>query len=155
MKASFVAIGLLCALAVCSWPLTDLSAECGPQSGGNNLLSHTTLNFNGSNQPLYDSTKVEIISGIVEGTEKVDPAKGMLSTVQLIVRVKKETVAVQLCPEWYLGRSGMKIETGDAVEVKGSRCMSAGKPSLIAAEIKKGKSTLVLRSDIGVPMWNR
>ena len=65
-----------------------------PSIGREQCTPQTTLGFNGSNQPLYDSTKVEIISGTVEGTEKVDPAKGMLSTVQLMVRVKKETVVV-------------------------------------------------------------
>lgn len=157
MRASFFTAAALYALAVCLLSSNNLyAAGCGPeaQAGGSNALL-TAPGITGSNQVLYDSTKVEIVSGTVEGTEKVEPAKGMLSTVQLILRTKTETVAVQLCPEWYIGRSEMKIITGDVVEVKGSRGMSGGRPVLIAAEIKKAKSTLVLRSDIGVPVWPR
>jgi hypothetical protein len=38
--------------------------------------------------------------------------------------------------------------------VKGSRVTLAGKPALIAAEIKKGDTTLTLRDDNGFPAWS-
>jgi hypothetical protein len=39
------------------------------------------------------------------------------------------------------------------VEVKGSRVTIAGKPVVIAAEVKKGDETLKLRDDNGIPAW--
>jgi hypothetical protein len=45
------------------------------------------------------------------------------------------------------------IEKGDKIEVKGSRVMFAGKQAIIAAEVKKGGSVLVLRDSAGVPAW--
>lgn len=105
-------------------------------------------------QPLYDSTKVERISGIVESAEKVVPAEGVYSMVQLMLKAEKGTVTAQLAPEWYISNSGMKLEAGDTVEVKGCRALLAGRPVIVAAEIKKGNSTLVLRSDIGAPAWS-
>jgi hypothetical protein len=47
----------------------------------------------------------------------------------------------------------VKIQPGDVVEVKGSRVTMAGKPALIAAEVKKGDETLRLRDETGVPVW--
>jgi hypothetical protein len=40
----------------------------------------------------------------------------------------------------------------DAIEVKGSRVTVAGKPVIIAAEVKKGDKTLKLRDDGGIPV---
>jgi hypothetical protein len=47
----------------------------------------------------------------------------------------------------------VKLEKGDKIEVKGSRITFEGKPVIIAAEIKKGDSVLVLRDSTGVPAW--
>jgi hypothetical protein len=42
----------------------------------------------------------------------------------------------------------------DTVEVKGSRVTFAGKPALIAAEVRKGNAVLTLRDDDGFPAWS-
>jgi len=50
-------------------------------------------------------------------------------------------------------RLDAKIINGDKVEVKGVRTNLAGKPVVIAAEVKKGDKVLVLRDAAGVPVW--
>ena len=45
----------------------------------------------------------------------------------------------------------MKIEPKDKVEVKGAKTTFAGKPVIIAAEVKKGDEVLKLRDDSGFP----
>lgn len=40
------------------------------------------------------------------------------------------------------------------VEVKGSRVTVEGKPSIIAAELKKGDDVLILRDTGGIPAWS-
>ena len=102
---------------------------------------------------IYDPAKVETISGTVESVDTAVPMKGMYKAVVLTVKTEKETIAVHLGPEWYIGRLDAKIAKGDTIEVKGSRVTFADKPAIIAAEIKKGDQTLVLRDSAGIPVW--
>lgn len=96
---------------------------------------------------------VETLSGTVESVDKVTPMKGMHSGIHIMLKTDKEAISVQLGPEWYIERLDTKIQKGDKIEVKGSRVTFAGKPAIIAAEVKKGDSTLVLRDSTGIPAW--
>ncbi|HEX9020781.1 MAG TPA: DNA-binding protein [Nitrospirota bacterium] len=102
---------------------------------------------------MYNSATVETVGGTVESVDKVTPMKGMHYGIHLTLKTGKETVDVHLGPEWYIERLDTKIEKGDAIEVKGSRVTIAGKPAIIAAEVKKGDNVLVLRDSAGVPAW--
>lgn len=104
-------------------------------------------------QRMYNPATVETLSGTVEAVDKVTPMKGMYSGVHVMLKTDKETISVHLGPEWYVERLDTKIQKGDKIEVKGSRVTFAGKPAVIAAEVKKGDSTLVLRDSAGVPAW--
>jgi len=104
-------------------------------------------------QRMYNPATVEILSGTVESVDKVTPMKGMHYGIHLTLKTDKETADVHLGPEWYIERQDAKIEKGDMLEVKGSRVTVAGKPAIIAAEVKKGDSTLILRDTNGIPAW--
>ena len=104
-------------------------------------------------QRMYNPATVETLTGTVESVDKITPMKGMHSGIHLTVRTDKETVDVHLGPEWYIERLDTKIQKGDQIEVKGSRVTIAGKPALIAAEVKKGDNVLVLRDSSGIPAW--
>jgi len=54
---------------------------------------------------------------------------------------------------WHVENQDIKIEAGDRIEVKGSRITYAGKPAIIAAEVKKGDEILTLRDENGFPVW--
>jgi len=82
------------------------------------------------------------------------PMKGMYAAVTLAVKTDKETIAVHLGPEWYIGRLDAKIAKGDTVEVRGSRVTFDDKPAIIAAEVKKGDNVLALRDSAGIPVWS-
>ena len=102
---------------------------------------------------MYNPATVETMSGTVEAVEKITPMKGMYSGIHLMVKTGTETISVHLGPEWYIERLDTKIQKGDRIEVKGSRVTFAGKPAIIAAEVKKGGETLVLRDSTGIPAW--
>lgn len=102
---------------------------------------------------MYNPATVETLSGTVEVVNKVTPMKGMNSGVHLMLKTEKETISIQLGPEWFVERLDTKIKKGDKIEVKGSRVTFAGKPAIIAAEVKKGDNTLVLRDSAGIPAW--
>lgn len=103
---------------------------------------------------MYDAKTVETIRGQVVSVERFTPMPGMYAGVHLMVKTEKETMSVHLGPEWYIERQDIKIEAKDSVEVKGSRVTFAGKPALIAAEVKKGDEVLVLRDQAGIPAWS-
>jgi len=102
---------------------------------------------------MYDPSKVETVSGTVESVGTAVPVKGMHRAVALTLKTDKGTISVHLGPEWYIGRLDTKITKGDTIEVKGSRVTFDDRPTIIAAEIKKGDQTLVLRDSAGIPVW--
>jgi len=71
------------------------------------------------------------------------PYKDMAPGLHLIVKTASETVDL----------SDVKLEPGDRIEFRGSRVTIDGKPAVIAAEIRKGDSKLVLRDAAGTPAW--
>ena len=103
---------------------------------------------------MYDPSTVTSIRGKVMHIEQFTPMGGMRSGVCVAVQTDKVTVSVHLGPAWYLENQDIKIEPGDKVEVRGSRVTFAGKPAMIAAEIKKGDHILKLRDEKGIPAWS-
>jgi hypothetical protein len=103
---------------------------------------------------MYDPKTVETIVGEVIDVEKITPTKGMSYGVHLTVKTDKETVFVHLGPVWYIENQDIKIEPKDKIEVKGSRITFGGKPTIIAAEVKKGDEILKLRDENGFPAWS-
>ncbi len=102
---------------------------------------------------MYDPKTAETVSGEVVKVDKIVPLQGMYAGVHLLVKTGKETLSVQLGPEWYLDNQDIHIQSGDKVEVKGSRINFQGKPAIIAAEVRKGDETLRLRDENGFPVW--
>jgi hypothetical protein len=107
----------------------------------------------GAYQRLYNPATVETISGEITAIDKVTPVKGMSYGIHLMIKTDKETVSVQLGPDWFIERLDTKLAKGEAVEVKGSRITYDGKPAIIAAEVKKGDAVLKLRDESGIPAW--
>lgn len=105
-------------------------------------------------QGMYNPANLETFSGEVIGLEQTVPMKRMNQGIALVVKTEKETVTVHLGPSWYMERLDAKIAKGDQVEVKGVRTNLAGKPVVLAAEVKKGDSVLILRDASGVPVWS-
>ena len=103
---------------------------------------------------MYDPKTVESITGEVTSVSQIIPNKGMASGVHMNVKTDNETISVHLGPSWYLENQDVKIQAKDKVEVKGSRIMFAGKPVIIAEEVKKGDEILKLRDDSGFPLWS-
>lgn len=104
-------------------------------------------------QRLYNPSTVETITGTVESVDRIAQTRGMSYGIHILLKTEKETIPVHLGPAWYIERLDAKIEKGDKVQVKGSRIAFNGKPAVIASEVKKGESVLVLRDSSGVPAW--
>jgi hypothetical protein len=104
-------------------------------------------------QGMYNPANTETLTGEVIGLEQTVPMKRMNQGIALVVKTEKEMVTVHLGPSWYMERLDAKIVKGDQVEIKGVRATLAGKPVVLAAEVKKGDNVLVLRDASGVPVW--
>ena len=103
---------------------------------------------------MYDPKAVETISGEIVSVDQITPMKGMRGGIHMNVKTAKETVAVQLGPSWYLENQDVKLEAKDKVEIKGARSTFAGKPAMIAAEVRKDGQVLKLRDESGFPVWS-
>ncbi len=102
---------------------------------------------------MYNTKTIETLVGEVKKVEKIIPMKGMSTGVHLLVKTNNETISIHLGPEWYIDKQDIEISKNDEVEIKGSRITYEGKPAIIAAEITKGKETMVLRNEYGIPIW--
>ena len=102
---------------------------------------------------MYDPKTVETISGEITVVDRITPVKGMSGGVHMNVKTDKETISVHLGPSFYIENQDVKLQAKDKVEVKGSRITFAGKPAIIAMEVKKGDEILKLRDDAGFPVW--
>jgi len=105
-------------------------------------------------QRMYTPATFETLNGTVKSVDKTTPMRGMSYGIHIVLKTDKETIPVHLGPGWYIERLDTKIEKGDSVEVKGSRVTFAGKPAIIASEVKKGDNILVLRDGAGIPAWS-
>ena len=132
---------MVCAASVCAAP-----GQGWRGSGG--------WGSQGAYARLYNPATIETVSGQVTAVERVTPLKGMGAGIHLKLKTDKETVSVHLGPAWYIERLDARIEKGDSLQVTGSRVNVAGKPAIIASEVKKGDALLTLRSDSGVPVWS-
>jgi hypothetical protein len=146
-------IGLLLLAGAIAILLAALSSFAQPRGG---MMWRGSGGW-GSGTPynkMYDPKTAETISGEVTSVDRITPNKGMAAGIHMNVKTDKETVSVHLGPSWYLENQDVKIEPKDKVEVKGSKVTFAGKPAILAAEVKKGDEVLKLRDDNGFPVWS-
>lgn len=138
---------LLTALLVVTCATTVFAApwKGGRGSGG--------WGMGGAYQRMYNPATVESVNGEVTTVDRITPMKGMGKGIHLQLKTVNETISVHLGPAWYIERLDESIGKGNIIEVKGSRVTVAGKPVIIAAELKKGDALLRLRDDSGIPVW--
>jgi hypothetical protein len=102
---------------------------------------------------MYDAKTVDKVTGEVATVDSITPMRGMSGGVHVALKTEQGEVSVHLGPQWYLENQDVKIEPGDRVEITGSRVTVQGKPTIIAAEVRKGDEVLQLRDAAGVPVW--
>jgi hypothetical protein len=97
----------------------------------------------------YDVTKETKLKGtitqVIEGAGTTDP------TI-LTLKSGDKVISVELAPKDYLKEIECWVKVGDVVEVTGAKVADAG-DQIIAREVVLGNSTMVLRDNKGVPVW--
>lgn len=97
---------------------------------------------------------METVEGEVTAIDKRPPMRRMRPGVHVTLKTERETIRVHLGPAWYVENQDVQIAPGDRIQVKGSRITFEGKPTIIAAEITKGRVLLRLRDANGFPFWS-
>ena len=100
--------------------------------------------------PEYDVKAEVTIKGIVEDFHE-SKARGDHPGLHLVVKTETETVEVHACPVRFMSELEFTIVKGDEVTVVGSRPQADG--VLVAREVTKGQTSLILRDKNGEPVW--
>lgn len=109
----------------------------------------------GSYGMMFNPSSIEIVKGEVAQVDQIIPLMGMSQGVHLTLRgADGEMISVHLGPAWFINNQDVTIESGDTIEVKGSRITFDGEPAIIAQEVRKGDEVLTLRDDNGFPAWS-
>lgn len=100
--------------------------------------------------PEYDPKAEVTVTGVVEDVHE-SKVRADHPGLHLIVRTETETVEVHACPVRFLKELEFALDKGDTVTVVGSRPGSG--EVLVAREITKGQTSLILRDKDGAPVW--
>lgn len=142
VKVFVLASGLLLA------PAASADPPAGPGGGEEGHAGH----------PRYDTATVTTLKGEIAEVMMVTPKMPMMAKrfgkgVHVMLKGDKETLEVHLGPLPFVEKQGLKVQSGDRLEVTGSRVTIDGKPVLLAEKVKKGDQTVTLRDADGTPRW--
>jgi hypothetical protein len=107
----------------------------------------------GKGQPRYDPATEVTLEATVEEVKQIAGRRRGTGT-HLVVRTDAGVLDVHVGPSSFLAAKNFSFEKGDQLLITGSKIMYGGAEALIAREIKKGDSTLVLRDEKGFPLWS-
>jgi hypothetical protein len=100
--------------------------------------------------PEYDPKAEVTITGVVEDFHE-SKMRGDHPGLHLILKTETETVEVHACPVRFMSELEFVIEKGDTITIVGSRPEAGG--LVVAREITKGQTSLILRDKTGEPIW--
>jgi hypothetical protein len=100
--------------------------------------------------PEYDPKAEVTIKGVVEDFHE-SKMRGDHPGLHLILKTETETVEVHACPVRFMSELEFTIAKGDTLTVVGSRPEAGG--IVVAREVTKGQTSLILRDKTGAPAW--
>ena len=108
---------------------------------------------------LYNPQTVTTVTGQVEKLEDLPSlgrggGKGMQYR-GVLLKTDQGSLMVDLAPGWYLDEKKFVVQVGDTVSATGSKVTLNNQPGLIAREVTVNGTTLKLRDEQGLPVWQR
>jgi hypothetical protein len=102
----------------------------------------------------HEPCDVETIVGHVTRVEVLPRAGGRGRDVTIVLTtVIGDEVRVAVAPQWVIRAMGLRLRTGDHIQVTGWRIVR-GKPAVLAAEIGTATQLFVFRDRHGMPAWS-
>ena len=137
MTRSNTALSAVAMLAACALPIASASAQ---DSAAAKVRT-------------YDAASAVSLTGVK--IIRVDTLKtGDNPSVSAFVESGTDSLTAMLGPVTFLTANSLTLAAGDMIDISGSKVTMAGKPSLIATEVKKGETKVVLRDKAtGQPAW--
>jgi hypothetical protein len=71
----------------------------------------------------------------------------------VLLKTDQGSLMVDLAPGWFLNQKKFVVQAGDTVSATGSKTTLDNQPGLIAREVTVNGTTLKLRDEKGVPVW--
>ena len=97
--------------------------------------------------------KVTVVS--IREVAKTEPLDGLYLTVKTEAGTfKTETLEVYVGPADFVKTFGIAFAKGDQIQVIGSRVKVDGADLVLAREVTRRETTLILRDKNGEPFWN-
>ncbi len=106
-----------------------------------------------TNSPPYDLTSETKMKVTVDDV-KLPPKGSERDIVHLQVKSGADTLDVYLCPKTFLDDMDASFSKGDEIALIGSKVKAEGADLILAREVVKGDSTLILRDEKGHPVWS-
>ena len=108
---------------------------------------------------VYNPQTVTTVTGTVEKLADLPSlgrggGKGMHHR-GAILKTDQGSLMVDLAPAWFLNEKKFVVQAGDTVSATGSKATLDGQPGLIAREVTVNGTTLKLRDEKGIPLWQR
>ena len=113
----------------------------------------------GKGPVVYNPQTVTTVTGQVEKLAELPSlgrggGKGMHYR-GVLLKTDQGSLMVDLAPGWYLDEKKFVVQAGDTVSATGSKVILDNQPGLIAREVTVNGTTLKLRDEQGVPVWQR
>ena len=103
--------------------------------------------------PNYDVATEVTLTGAIEEVKTI-PGPGLQGGVHLMLKTAKETIEIDLGPEWFLKKQNYQLNKGDDITVIGSRVKRDAGEAVIVRQITKGAETMTFRDEKGFPRWS-
>ncbi|MBU4233175.1 MAG: hypothetical protein L6277_17300 [Desulfobacterales bacterium] len=108
---------------------------------------------------VYNPQTVTTVTGLVEKLADLPSlgrggGKGMQYR-GVLLKTDQGSLMVDLAPGWYLNQKKFVVQAGATVSATGSKVTLDNQPGLIAREVTVNGTTLKLRDEQGVPVWQR
>lgn len=100
----------------------------------------------------FNVGSIETLNGVIDKVIRVQTTDAECY-VFFILKVKEETLLVNLGPIWYIDENGLLLEEGSSLRLTGSKVRINGRTLIIASEVEEEGGTVKFRDEKGRPLW--
>ncbi len=137
MTRTIKALSAAAMLVACALPLTTAAAQDSAAAKSRS----------------YDAAAAVSLTGV--SIVRVDTLRqGENTSVSALLLSGTDSITAMIAPVTFLSSNSLTLAAGDVIDISGSKMTMGGRPMLVATEIKKGETKLVLRDKAtGAPAW--
>jgi hypothetical protein len=116
-------------------------------------MERANITSRGLRAGLESGSPPDQVSDPIEEVKTI-PGPGVQAGVHLVLETTRETIEIDLGPEWFLKKQNYRLNKGDNITVIGSRVKRDAGEAVIARQVTRGKETMTFRDEKGFPRWS-